>query len=56
MRRTLYIKDDDYRYSFLQGHYVTLTNLSSEDWQRIEEQHLSPLYVSVHANDIVLRR
>lgn len=56
MRRTLYIKDDDYRYSFLQGHYVTLTNLSDEDWQRIEEQHLSPLYVSVHATDVELRR
>jgi putative radical SAM enzyme (TIGR03279 family) len=56
MRRTLYIKDDDYRYSFLQGHYVTLTNLSDEDWRRIEEQHLSPLYVSVHATDLELRR
>ena len=56
MRRTLYIKDDDYRYSFLQGHYVTLTNLSDEDWERIEEQHLSPLYVSVHATALALRR
>jgi putative radical SAM enzyme (TIGR03279 family) len=56
MRRTLYVKDDDYRYSFLQGHYVTLTNLCDEDWRRIEEQHLSPLYVSVHATEIDLRR
>jgi putative radical SAM enzyme (TIGR03279 family) len=56
MRRTLYIKDDDYRYSFLQGHYVTLTNLSDEDWARIEEQRLSPLYISVHATDLELRR
>ncbi len=56
MRRTLYIKDDDYRYSFLQGHFVTLTNLSDEDWARIEEQHLSPLYISVHATDLELRR
>ena len=56
MRRTLYVKDDDYRYSFLQGHYVTLTNLSDEDWRRIEEQHLSPLYVSVHATETDLRR
>jgi putative radical SAM enzyme (TIGR03279 family) len=56
MRRTLYIKDDDYRYSFLQGHYVTLTNLSKEDWERIEEQHLSPLYISVHATELELRR
>jgi putative radical SAM enzyme (TIGR03279 family) len=56
MRRTVYIKDDDYRYSFLSGHFVTLTNLADEDWGRIEEQHLSPLYVSVHATDLELRR
>lgn len=55
-RRTLYIKDDDYRYSFLFGHYVTLTNLESHDWQRIEEMRLSPLYVSVHTTDLELRR
>jgi putative radical SAM enzyme (TIGR03279 family) len=56
MRRTLYIKDDDYRYSFLYGHYVTLTNLNEHDWWRIEHQHLSPLYVSVHATDLPARR
>jgi putative radical SAM enzyme (TIGR03279 family) len=56
MRRTLYIKDDDYRYSFLFGHFVTLTNLSDHDWDRIIEQHLSPLYVSVHATDLEIRR
>jgi putative radical SAM enzyme (TIGR03279 family) len=56
MRRTLYIKDDDYRYSFLHGHFVTLTNLAEADWARIEKQHLSPLYVSVHATDTELRR
>ncbi|MDW8327651.1 MAG: DUF512 domain-containing protein [Anaerolineales bacterium] len=56
MRRTLYIKDDDYRYSFLYGHFVTLTNLSERDWRRIEEQHLSPLYVSVHSTDLENRR
>lgn len=56
MRRTVYIKDDDYRYSFLFGHFVTLTNLDDEDWGRIEEQHLSPLYVSVHATQLELRR
>ncbi|MEZ4518360.1 MAG: DUF512 domain-containing protein [Chloroflexota bacterium] len=55
-RRTLYIKDDDYRYSFLFGHFVTLTNLSEHDWQRIETMRLSPLYVSVHATDTALRR
>jgi putative radical SAM enzyme (TIGR03279 family) len=56
MRRALYVKDDDYRYSFLHGHFVTLTNLSDHDWQRIAEQALSPLYVSVHATDRNVRR
>lgn len=55
-RRTLYIKDDDYRYSFLFGHFVTLTNLSDHDWWRIENMRLSPLYVSVHVTDLELRR
>jgi putative radical SAM enzyme (TIGR03279 family) len=56
LRRSLYVKDDDYRYSFLSGSYVTLTNLDEADWARIGEQHLSPLYVSVHATDLDLRR
>jgi putative radical SAM enzyme (TIGR03279 family) len=51
MRRTLHIRDDDYRYSFLYGHFVTLTNLKDRDWERIAEQRLSPLYVSVHATE-----
>ncbi|UCG25032.1 MAG: DUF512 domain-containing protein [Chloroflexota bacterium] len=55
-RRTLYIKDDDYRYSFLFGHYVTLTNLSEHDWWRIDHMRLSPLYVSVHVTDLEMRR
>ncbi|MBP6015453.1 MAG: DUF512 domain-containing protein [Candidatus Promineofilum sp.] len=55
-RRTLYIKDDDYRYSFLFGHYVTLTNLSDHDWWRIENMRLSPLYISVHVTDTEVRR
>ena len=55
-RRTLYVKDDDYRYSFLFGHFVTLTNLSDHDWRRIELMRLSPLYVSVHVSDTELRR
>lgn len=55
-RRSLYIRDDDYRLSFLFGDFVTLTNLRAEDWQRIVEQRLSPLYVSVHATDLELRR
>jgi NifB/MoaA-like Fe-S oxidoreductase len=56
MRRSLYIKDDDYRYSFLYGNFVTLTNLSEADWARVFEQQLSPLYVSVHATDPDVRR
>ena len=56
MRKSLYVKDDDYRYSFLLGHFVTLTNLTAEDWARLEEQRLSPLFVSVHATDLELRR
>jgi len=56
MRRSLYIKDDDYRYSFLFGNFITLTNLTEDDWDRLAEQRLSPLYVSVHATDLALRR
>jgi len=54
-RQTLYLKDDDYRLSFLYGSYLTLTNLTAADWRRIEHQRLSPLYVSVHATDPDLR-
>ncbi|MFM7549526.1 MAG: TIGR03279 family radical SAM protein [Cyanobacteriota bacterium] len=54
-RRSLYLKDDDYRLSFLYGSYLTLTNLTAADWRRIEEQRLSPLFVSVHATDPDLR-
>jgi len=50
-RKSLYLKDDDYRLSFLYGSYLTLTNLSKEDWERISTQKLSPLFVSVHATD-----
>jgi putative radical SAM enzyme (TIGR03279 family) len=56
MRKSLSIKDDDYRHSFLFGNFVTLTNFTDEDWARLEEQRLSPLYVSVHATDLELRR
>ncbi len=51
LRDTLYIKDDDYRFSFISGCYVTLTNLSDDDIDRIIRLKLSPLYVSVHAMD-----
>ncbi|MEO7000332.1 MAG: DUF512 domain-containing protein [Ktedonobacterales bacterium] len=56
MRGSLYIKDDDYRYSFLFGNFITLTNLKEQDWRRLEEQRLSPLYVSVHTTNPELRR
>jgi putative radical SAM enzyme (TIGR03279 family) len=55
IRPTLKIKDDDYRLSFLHGNYITLTNLPERELDRIIEQALSPLYVSVHATDPELR-
>lgn len=55
-RRTLYLRDDDYRLSFLYGNFVTLTNLRPADWERLAEQRLSPLYLSVHATEPDLRR
>lgn len=54
-RETLYLKDDDYRLSFLYGSYLTLTNLSQKEWDRIEQMRLSPLYVSVHATEAEIR-
>src|SRR3712207_7435466 len=51
MRRSLYVMDDDYRYSMLYGSFVTLTNLGEDDWRRIEEQRVSPMHVSVHATN-----
>lgn len=56
LRKTLYIKDDDYRLSYLQGTYVTLTNLKQEDKERIEKLNLGPLYVSVHTTNGKLRK
>ena len=55
VRRELKVKDDDYRLSFLHGNYITLTNLPESELDRIVEQALSPLYVSVHATDPDLR-
>lgn len=49
LRRALYVRDDDYRLSFLQGNFVTLTNVTPHEVDRIVEKHLSPLHVSVHA-------
>lgn len=56
LREVLYIRDDDYRLSFKYGNFATLTNLKEWDVQRIIEYRLSPLYVSVHATDPVMRR
>lgn len=54
-RRGLYVRDEDYRFSFLHGNYVTLTNLRPWEFDRILTQGLSPLYVSVHATDPEVR-
>jgi len=56
MRRALYIKDEDYRLSFTHGNFITLSNMSREDFERITGQRLSPLYISVHTTDDRLRR
>ncbi len=56
LRQTLDIKDDDLRYSFLYGGFITLTNLKESDWERVAAERLSPLYVSVHATEPELRR
>ena len=54
-RKSLYVMDDDFRLSFLYGSFVTLTNLSEQDFERILSENLSPLYVSVHTTDQALR-
>ena len=55
LRKSLYIKDEDYRLSFMHGNYITLTNLDREDFERIISMRLSPLYISVHTTDEKLR-
>ena len=55
LRDTLYIKDDDYRLSYLQGTYITTTNLTEEDKERISNMHLGPFYISVHTTNPELR-
>lgn len=55
LRETLYVKDDDYRLSYLQGTYITLTNLTEADKDRIKRMHLGPFYVSVHTTNPELR-
>ncbi len=56
MRNTLYVRDDDWRMSVLFGNFVTLTNVSEREIQRIIDRHISPLYISVHATDPELRK
>lgn len=56
MRRSLYLKDEDYRHSFLYGNYITLTTLTDADYERIIREKLSPMYVSVHTTDEDMRR
>lgn len=55
LRKTLYIKDDDYRLSYLQGTYITTTNLTEKDKERISTLHLGPFYISVHTTNPDLR-
>ncbi|WP_141266258.1 DUF512 domain-containing protein [Thermodesulfovibrio sp. Kuro-1] len=55
LRKSLYVKDEDYRASFLYGNYITLTNLTQKDYERIKKLRLSPLYISVHATDPEIR-
>ena len=56
LRSTLYVKDDDWRFSLMMGNYITLTNVSDQEFERILKRHASPLYVSVHTTDPDLRR
>ncbi len=55
MRRSLYVKDDDFRLSFLYGNYTTLTRFTEFDFERVIDEGLSPLYVSIHTTDPELR-
>lgn len=56
LRKSLYVKDDDYLYSYVFGNYITLNNLERADLERIIAQRISPLYISVHTTDNALRR
>ncbi|MBO4962517.1 MAG: DUF512 domain-containing protein [Clostridia bacterium] len=56
LRKSLYVKDDDYRQSFLYGNFITLTNVTDEDLERIIRLNLSPLYISVQSMDMDLRQ
>ena len=56
LRSSLYVKDEDFRFSFLEGSYITMTNLTERDWERIIHQRMSPLYISVHSTDEEVRK
>lgn len=56
VREALNFKDGDFRFSFLHGHYITMTNMGPKQLERVVEQQLSPLYISVHVTDADLRR
>ena len=56
MRPSLYVKDDDWRFSLMMGNYITLTNVGEAEFERIIKRHVSPLYISVHSTDPDLRR
>ena len=55
MRKGMYFRDGDYRMSYLHGHYITMTNMGQNELDRIVEQRLSPLYISVHVTNTELR-
>lgn len=55
MRKSLYVKDDDWRLSLMMGNFVTLTNVDDEEFARILRRKASPLYISVHATDGIIR-
>ena len=56
MRRALYVRDDDFRFSFTDGNFITFSNITEDELKRIVEQRLSPMYVSVHTTDDILRQ
>jgi len=56
MREGMYFRDGDYRMSYLHGHYITMTNMGQNDLERIINQRLSPLYISVHVTDKKIRQ
>jgi len=56
MRHSLYIKDDDWRYSLMMGNFITLTNVSDNEFERIIKRKASPLYISVHATSPIIRQ